>query len=197
MKLINQKIEPYRHYLIILGAILLAKFAVVPLADYQQEQVEQLNLLTIQNEKLDALINNQDDFLAQHQALGKQLAKAKGYVYVTPDEAGLKLAVQAKLDKLIVAAGCSVERIGFEGSTTLSSKLARWGINISTKGDGACIVNLTRAIEEARPLLKINSYRLNHRNLNQNSEGRGEFNARFQLFVWQMIDSNSIKAQHD
>lgn len=177
----------YKDHLLLLLALIVANYIIIPLSDWQVSQQQGVSLLTKKQIKTQALLENTvefDKFLLESIS---QLQQLESFVFNNESEAAFKLAAQAKIEKSFINAECRIERIGFKGSTELNNNIERWSIEIRYKGDAVCFINTTRALESMQPFIKIDSYNANHQGLT--SDGTGDFNALLKVSVWFMEEA--------
>lgn len=174
----------YKHYLILLMALLIANYVILPLNDWQITQQQTLELLEKKQNKTQMLLQNSESFNLQTIELNKQLAVANQVLFNSKDEATFRQVAQSKIESILTEAECKIERIGFKGSTALNHNIEKWNLEIKYKGDAVCLLKTTRAIESMQPHVRIVDYNINHRGLTK--EAAGDFNAKIEVSVWYM-----------
>jgi len=172
----------YKHYFIMIVMLLITSYIVIPLSEWQAEQQQTLALVAKKSGKVNNLLENETQFTEQLTQLDSELAKMKSFVFINANEAQFKLKAQSSLERILTEADCNVERIGFKGNELISKQLSRWSIEIRFKGDAVCLTKTTRGLESMLPNIKIESFNINHRNLNQ--ETKGTFTAVMNVSAW-------------
>jgi hypothetical protein len=176
------EIIKYKHYLLILAALLLANYVVVPLDEWKTEQELNWQLVNKQYDKTQSLINNKKQLSEHLEASQKNLLKIDQVFFVNSSEDKFKLMAQSTIEKSLAIGNCQIERIGFKGSAAVSANIQRWAMEVRYKGDINCMTSTTRSIESLSPYVKIENYNFSHRSLTQDVQGK--FTARVQLNVW-------------
>lgn len=180
----KQDLLKYRHYLILLSALLLVKFVTEPL--WQQQVTQQANnaLIAKQANKANALLDNHELLSKTGEQQQALLTKLLQQTFVSGSEAEFKLQAQSSIEQAVKQANCKVERIGWKGVTQVLPSLNRWQLEMRFSGEPVCILSATKALESLKPLVSISSYYYNGE-LNGNPQGLA--NARLQLTMWQSI----------
>jgi len=179
MKLVILK---YKHYLILLMALLMANYVIVPLDNWQNKQQETLGLLSNKYNKTQALLNNNDLFNQKLEEIDKQLALSDQMLFNSKDEATFKQIAQSKIESVLTKAECKIERIGFKGNAFLQENIERWSLEIRYRGDATCLLKTTRGLESMEPYVRIDDYNVSHSGVD--IKGIGEFNASLNVSVW-------------
>ena len=175
----------YKHYLILLSALLLANYVLIPLQEWQAEQQVNLQLISKQSNKIQTLIQNEGSLIKELKEAKEKLSKVNEIIYMDVDEDKFKLTVQSVIEKALANGKCEIERIGFKGSTLVGASIERWFMEVRFSGDLICLTNTTRAIETLTPFVKIVDYNFNHRGLKP--DVKGDFNAQINLNVWRKV----------
>lgn len=172
----------YKHYLLLLLALLLANYVLVPLTELQVEQQNTLNLLQKKQSKTNKLIENGDDYSQYNEQLNVYLKNSHNYLFTQKSEAEFKLTAQAQIEQLLQASGCDISRIGFKGNQPILPKVQKWYMEIRYKGDANCLVKTTRALETATPYINIEEYSYSARGFDKTAQST--FNAMLKVSVW-------------
>lgn len=176
------EIHKYKHYLLILGALVLANYILIPLSEWQEELKQNLVLLKKQDSKVNDLINEKGDLQKALDVSNIAIKEFNGALFNFPSEGEFKIAAQAKIEKALASTKCSIERIGFKGSNEVTKNIKRWTIDIRYKGDLGCMTKATRVLEELTPYVDIVSYSMNHSGLTD--ELKGNLTGRMEVGVW-------------
>lgn len=185
MKSILESLAQYRHYLILLVALLLANHVIMPLSEWQEEQQQTLSLMTKRSDKANSLLASEGDFNLRQKELNDQLAEMKKFVFEEPDESKFKLSAQASIESILNGAACDIKRIDFKGRNNISDDLVSWRVELRFEGDILCLTKATREIESNLPSMSISDFNVNHRGLT--SDVSGQFNSVVNLTLWHLI----------
>lgn len=184
----------YKHYLLLLLALLLANYLLMPLAELQSEQQQTLKSLQIKQTKTNALIENSNGSFEKNEALAVYLKNSNDYLFTQKSEADFKLTAQTKIEQLLQGADCDIARIGFKGKQQILPKVQKWHMEIRYDGDASCLVKTTRALETAKPYINIEEY--SYRVDAFDKTAQAEFTAILKVSVWykaNVNNSNSVK----
>lgn len=176
------EIQKYKHYLIILAALLIANYVIVPLDEWQENQSLNLELLNAKYEKTQSLLGNQSTLTEQLNQTQQQMTELEEVLFVDSSDDKFKLMAQSLIEKSLTDGKCNIERIGFKGSVVLNSEISRWLMEIRFKGDIHCLVHATRTLESLPITIKISEFNYGHDKLT--SEVNGHLSAQILLNVW-------------
>lgn len=172
----------YKHYLLLLLALLLANYLLVPLTELQSEQQITLKLLQKKQNKTNALLKGNSISSKEREQLTVYLKNSHHYLFVQKTEAEFKRVVQAQIEALLQTSGCEVSRIGFKGNQQILPKVQKWQMEMRYKGDAECLIKTTRALETAKPYINIEEYSYGSRGFDKTA--KSEFNAILKVSVW-------------
>lgn len=184
----------YKHYLLVLLALLVASYLLEPLTELQSEQQQTLNLLQKKQDKTKALITNGDAFVKKNKELALYLANSHDYLFTQKSEAEFKLVAQTQIEQLLQTSGCAIARIGFKGKQQILPKVQKWHMEIRYTGDANCLIKTTRSLETAKPYINIEEY--NYRADAFDKRAQAEFTAILKVSVWykaHVNNTNSVK----
>lgn len=176
------QILKYQHYLLVLIALLLANYGLMPLAQSQEEQQQRLFLLQKKASKTDKLLTNKSEFDNINQQLDVYLSDSDKYLYKQLTEAEFKLTAQSQVESILQSSGCTIQRIGFKGEQRLLPSVNKWFLEVRYKGDVSCLLKTTRALETTTPYMNIEDYYYNSRAFDKNAAA--DFSAVLNVSVW-------------
>ncbi|MDO6444332.1 hypothetical protein Q4493_00955 [Colwellia sp. 1_MG-2023] len=182
-----EDLSRYKHYILLLAALLVLNFIVVPLFSLQDEQLENLRLLERRLEKTERLIKNKDNITGANEILAENESLIPKYAYLDNNVDTIKLSIQKIIKSIITQSGCDFERIIFRGNEKLSDKLSIWAVELRYKGDLNCLMSVTREIESNSPLIIIKKYSYNSSALNDNT--LAPINAKLSINFFQYISN--------
>jgi len=182
-------LTPYKHYIFILIALVVANYVLVPLSEWQKEQASTLSLLSKQQRKVKALIDNKEHFDLLQLEVNAELKKNEQYLFSQSSESNFKLIAQSTIEGVLNDAGCTIQRIGFKGNTAITNDINRWVLELRYQGDSECMLKTTRGLESLIPIVNITDFNFNHRGLKK--EGQGSFNAQLTATVWHYLGTQS------
>ena len=171
MNKLVQEANNYKHYFIVLVALLIANYVVMPLSDWQVEQQQKYSLLKKRSSKIELLVENKEQYDAEFVKIDTDVEKITQYIYTDSEEAKFKLLAQSKIEKILKDSECNVDRIGFKGNTIIDDSLSKWRVEIRFNGDAVCMTKTVRLLESSTPKFNINNYNANHRGFDNNAAG--------------------------
>lgn len=180
--MMKSELIKYKHYLIILAALIIANYVLVPLSEWHDEQQSQLNLVSARYDKTQDLLTKKDLLAAELLNVDKQLKQIDGYLFQSASEDQFKIIAQNKIEKAITTSECSIERIGYKGSQAVVEGISRWSMELRFKGDIYCMLAVTRKLESMKPYVRIDDHNFNHRGLNKKL--KGQVNGLIRLSLW-------------
>jgi hypothetical protein len=181
----------YKHYLLLLLALLLANYLLVPLTVLKSEQQITVNLLQKQLSKTNALLNGGVISSIEKDQLITYLKSSHDYIFLQESEAEFKLAAQTQVEAILKSSGCDVSRLGFKGNQKILPEIQKWYMEIRYKGDVECLINTTRAFETAKPYINIEEYNYNVRGFDKKAEA--ELNATLNVSVWYKVNKKDYR----
>ncbi|GAP74600.1 hypothetical protein W04_1116 [Pseudoalteromonas sp. SW0106-04] len=148
----------YKHYLLVIAALVIAKFILTPL--WEDVLVRQNELLLKERKvlKTEQLMSARDSLDKYQGQLDIAAFKIHPYLFSVQSDAEFKLQAQGKIEGLLKEHDCNVESIGWEGKTNIEDILARWQLQVRFKGNPECALNVTRKLEEMEPLVRVSQY---------------------------------------
>lgn len=179
----------YKHYLLIILALLVINHVVLPLAEWQNEQGQYKNLLEKKQLKTAELLNDQTENEEVNQQLIEYLTHADKYLYNQKSEAEFKLSAQTQIESILNSADCQIQVIGFQGNQQILPRVQKWHMEIRYKGDANCLMKTTRGIESASPNINIEGYSYGVRSFDKNV--KVDFNALLKVSVWYKTAANA------
>lgn len=180
-----QELLKYKHYLILISALLIVKYALVPL--YDNLLIEQSNYVREHERlnKIETLVEHKSelDELGEKQLF--EVMKAEKLVYRQSDDSILKLEIQRQIEKILKQVGCDVEQVAWKGSVSINDSLKLWQLDTRYKGNASCLLNATREIESISPLIRIQSYFYGAKEITKGKHVN--VTANLELVMWQYV----------
>ncbi|MBU2891941.1 hypothetical protein KO495_01230 [Colwellia sp. D2M02] len=180
----------YKHYLILLAALLILSYVTIPLWELQKEQRGELDLLERKMMKTEQLLSKSDLY---SQMLADSKAKEQAiepYLFIESTESQFKLVVQQQLEKVITGADCTVQRISWKGSSVINQDLNSWELSARFKGNPACMIKVTRALDSTIPLIRVKDFSISARRIDGQVGNR--VSAAFELFALHYVKASEL-----
>lgn len=185
MKSLVTSVAQYKHYFILIAALLAANYLVLPMSEWQTEQQQTLALITKKSDKVSNLLSSETEYVEQLTKVTNDLQQMRRYVFDDADEAKFKLTAQSKIEQILNEAECNIQRINFKSDTQVREKLIRWQVELRFKGDALCMTQTTRGLESLVPNISIADFNMNHRGLTDEVEG--QLNAVMNVTLWHWL----------
>ncbi len=185
---LTKSFAQYKHYLILIVALLLANYIVLPLSEWQTEQQQTLALITKKSDKVNQLLSSKADYADSLKKVDSDLEQMRKFVFAEADEAKFKLSAQSKIENILNTSDCTIQRIDFKGDSKVDNSLSRWRVELRFTGDAVCLTQTTRGLESLVPNISIADFNVNHRGLTE--EVKGSFNAVMNVSLWHLIEAN-------
>ena len=173
----------YKHHIIILVALLVAHYVIMPLWELQQSQRSEIKMLSKQRSKINTLIDRKDLFQEELNKAQQKKATIAPYLFQEPNEGKFKLAAQLKLEQLLSKASCTVERISWKSDTEIDSTLTKWMVEARYNGNPSCIIQTTRFLAAEKPLMRVHNFDYSSRRIN--GEVRNKIRANLSIIILQ------------
>ncbi|WP_404341345.1 hypothetical protein [Pseudoalteromonas mariniglutinosa] len=153
-----QELEKYKHYFIVVAALLLALYVTDPLWLSYQELKQQNSMQQKRANKLDELLKQQDTLTEQLEVAQTYAEQLLPYVFINNSESDFKLAAQQLIEKTFDSVECEIDRLGWQGQTPLNDKIVQWRLNVRFKGSSLCVLKITKQLELLTPLVRFTEY---------------------------------------
>ncbi|KAF7775482.1 hypothetical protein PCIT_a1684 [Pseudoalteromonas citrea] len=152
------EIKKYKHYLIVLTAVLFALYVTEPLWLMLNKQKETLLLSDVRIAKAQRLMRNKEQLDAQLQQLIQDAEKVPSLVFVDASEGEYKLSVQTKIEAILQSAGCKLNILNWDESAQILNNLEAKSVKVDFSGSPLCLAKTFRAVENSQPVLRIVKY---------------------------------------
>lgn len=147
----------YKHYLLVLFALLLYMYVIEPLWYSVKEDFREQALLSQRTQKIKYLVNSEEEIERELRALLTSSAQIKDYIYPYSSESDFKLKAQSRVERLLTSLDCQVESVGWGGRNELVDRV-EWHLDVRFRGTPDCALRFTRELESQKPLSRIKSY---------------------------------------
>ena len=157
--------DKYKHYLLIVFALIIADYCLVPLYNEIESKQQSLHLSQKRLLKTEAVIEQIESIEAQEIAILQSKEKAQGLLFKNVNESQFKLLAQEKIESLLQQSGCELSSTAWKGSKLLNDDIAEWRIEVRFQANPSCLVTVTRNFESSLPLIRIHEYSYGGRKL--------------------------------
>ena len=157
-----QELKKYQGLLSVLVVLLVAKFVVVPVFDwqeslYQENQANQKKLL-----KVKRLIEEQDQLLARDTLVSGALDGAEKLIFKVESEAEFKLTQQQFLEELLAKHNLRAENFGWQSGILLDEvNIKQLQLQLRFSGSIVDLVNFVAALEQLEQRYHVVNFNVN------------------------------------
>ncbi|MBR8842488.1 hypothetical protein [Pseudoalteromonas sp. JC3] len=182
MKVIKQMQTKYKHYALIIIALIFAVYIVEPLREHIDATKSEVQVLQLRANKLEELVTQADTLSSEESVSEVEKERAKEWVFVAEAESAFKIKVQEQLEKILTASECQVERIGWEVSTQPFELVKKWNVELKFSGNPICMVKVTRALEGNKPMYILDGFAFQTRSWGGGIDNKIEASLKVSLF---------------
>ncbi|MFD1621029.1 GspMb/PilO family protein [Thalassotalea marina] len=177
----------------ILATLLVAKFIVVPIIDWQNNKVSEIRLMEKKFNKTHNVIKHASSFKDINEQLNIQLKGLEQLLHTSESESIFKLKQQEKIESLLNNHQLTSQNIGWKPSVSLNEfEIEKLTMSLSLSGDMDKILPFLWAIEVQRPYIEIDSFSITIRGQNQKSLGRAT-TANLTLNFYHELETNKVR----
>lgn len=153
-----EELAKYKHYFIVLTALLLVLYVTEPLWISFKELQQTNNMNQKRVGKLAELLQQQQKLAEQLNIADKNTKLLVEYIFIKDSESNFKLEAQQLIEKTFSDLGCEIDRLGWQGKTLLSDEIMQWRLNVRFKGNSLCVLKVTKQLEGLTPLIRFIEY---------------------------------------
>jgi hypothetical protein len=184
-----------------LGAIailLLLKFMLVPLFDWQNQQLSNLVNLQKRASKSHSAIINQTQMAVKQQHITAQLTAINELFVEHKNEAEFKLAMQQQIEQTIATHQLQINNSSWLPSIAVANaQLMRHQLRLSIKGQMLNFKSLVTLLESSTPKAELKTFNINLKGQNSERLGQvdGTIELAFYMQVQQQVTNTAQEAQ--
>jgi hypothetical protein len=169
--------------LILLAVLVVIKFIIVPIIDWQTDSLSEIALQQKKLNKMQYLLNNQQKITDQNRQIQHILDTAQTYFFHENDEASFKLNQQKLIEQLITKFSLSSQHIGWSEVIERSPHgIDKYQVEIKVKGKTVDVIRLMADIESHTPRIAISNFNLSLNNKLSNDLGTTDGKISLELF---------------
>lgn len=159
-----------------LGALVILialKFLIVPLFDWQNEQLAQLANLQKRAVKSQNVIANQSQINQSQQTIVTQLQAINSLLVEYKNETEFKLAMQQQIEQTVAKNQLQINTSSWLPSIlVVNERLIRHQLRLNIKGNMLDFINLITLLESSKPKAELKALNINLKGQNAQSLGR-------------------------
>ncbi len=179
----------------VLALLIVLKFIVVPLFDWQNEQLANLANLQKRVSKSQNVIANQTQITQSQQRISAQLKAINSLFINYKPEDEFKLAMQQQIEKTVANQQLQINTSNWLPSILVANKqLMRHQLRLSIKGKMLDFTKLITELESVTPKAELKTFNINSKG--QNAEQLGRVDGIIELaFYMQQPNVNNVQMQ--
>ena len=183
-------IKEQSHLLLILGSILVVKFIFVPIMEWQDSKVIDIQLKKSQLSRYSYLLEQESRLELLKSQLTEYLTSAELRLLSSDSESVFELEKQQLLESLFMQFELETQNIGWQETVTLSEfGLIRRTMNVRLTGKVQSLMDLILAVEALEQKVAISNLSVQIVKQKQNQLGDFRGNVSFDFFV---TDKNAV-----
>ncbi|MDT0602811.1 GspMb/PilO family protein [Thalassotalea castellviae] len=178
------ELKQHTGLLILLALLFALKFIVVPIFDWQDNQL--LNIVNQEKKlaKVSHVLAKEGLFDDKNKVLAEKLQSAERLVFAYQPEAEFKLNRQQQIEQLLDKHNISSLNIGWQTATPLSEfNMIKYQLQVSFNGSFINIVKMFTELESSEPWLQIDDFNISTRSNQLGIPGSSK-NARLKINVY-------------
>ncbi len=174
------ELKQHAWLLSLVAILIIAKFIVVPVFDWQAEILAEITLLEKQQSKITKVLGQKNNTTSANSGLMAALKQAEGLFFPFKTETSFKLTQQKMLEVLLAKYDIRSQHIGWQTATNFKElAVIRYPIQLRFTGKTKDVIDFMVALEAKNELIEINDFNLS---LKRQSEQRlGNINGRLTL----------------
>jgi len=163
--------------------LVVIKFAIVPIFEWQDSQLSEVKLLTKRLNKIEQVLANENENSALNQKLQLTLGKGEKALFIYNTESTFKLAQQKFIQSLLNKHNLKLQNIGFQAQTFIPEfKAMQFSVQVRFTGKTEEAIALVNTIEQNEERIAIDKFNLSFKGLGNKSLGRA--NGMLTLFLY-------------
>lgn len=163
--------------------LVVIKFAIVPIFEWQDSQLSEVKLLTKRLNKIEQVLANENENSVLNQKLQLTLGKGEKALFNYNTESTFKLAQQKFIQSLLNKHNLKLQNIGFQAQTFIPEfKAMQFAVQVRFTGKTEEAIALVNTIEQNEERIAIDKFNLSFKGLGNKSLGR--VNGMLSLFLY-------------
>jgi hypothetical protein len=179
----KSEIIKYKHYLLLIAALLIVNFVLDPLWQYAIDTQSKVQLMQKKADKIASLLSVKDEVDNQELLMSSKQLNLQPYLFPASSESEFKLLAQGKIESVLADANCNINSIGWKSRSKIEQSLIRWTLEARYKGNAECALKSIRTFEHQKPVINIAEYSLAGSEVSGNK--RNNMVIQLNLVMWQ------------
>ncbi|MBB1386218.1 hypothetical protein H5119_11775 [Pseudoalteromonas sp. SG45-5] len=179
-----------------LTLLITLKFIIVPLFDWQNEQLSQLANLQKRASKSQNVIINQNQISKTQQQINAQLKAINSLFINYKSEAEFKLAMQQQIEQTIASKQLQINTSSWLPSLLVANgQLMRHQLRLNIKGSTLNYIKLITLLENTAPKAELKTFNINLKGQNNEQLGRVEGTIELAFYMQQSKSEQTTAMQ--
>lgn len=158
--------------LTLLASLMVTKFIIVPIYQWQDNMLERIQLLTKKKVKIDNLLKQEARFNSEAKKIKGKVEQADSVFFAYEEESDFKLTQQKLLEELLAKYELRASNIGWQITTAMPElKSTNYQLRIQFSGDLLNLLNFMAVIETYQHKIQISDFYFSVRNQSNNELG--------------------------
>jgi hypothetical protein len=185
------ELKQHAWLLFLIAILVIAKFFVIPIFDWQNAVLSEITLLEKKQNKISNVLEQQDDNAKANAQLSLILTEVEQLFFPSQTEAIFKLEQQKVLESLLNKHNLNSENIGWQATNRIDLlDVIRYSIQIRFTGQSTDTIEFITALEANKQRIEVVDFNLTLKG--QRAQKLGRMNASVTLFFY----VNSHEKQH-
>lgn len=164
--------------------LIIAKFIVIPIFDWQNKQFQSIKLLEKRQQKITNVLSSEQQTNIINDSLIKINTQASKLFFPFQAESAFKLKQQKMFESLLAKKQVEIERIAWQVVTEFEYlAVKRYQLQLSIKGSTNQIVELFSAFENNEKLIDIKDFNVSFKGQRENTLGQLSGNVTLHLYA--------------
>ena len=178
------ELKEHAWLLALIALLLIAKFIIVPIYQWQDKQQAEISLLAKKQNKISKVLKEKDHTAKLNQVLDTVLKQAEGLISSYQEDAKFKLNQQKMLESLLSQFNLTTQHVGWQVDRTKDSPLfTSYPILIRFSGKTTDVIQFLAAIEINPQRIEVNDFNFSFKGQREKTLGRINGNVTLMLFM--------------
>lgn len=174
------ELKQHAWLLSIVAILVIAKFFVIPIFDWQNTVLSEITLLEKKQDKISNVLKQQDDNIRANEQLSLIITQVEQLFFPFQTEAAFKLEQQKLLESLLSKHNLASENIGWQATSRVDLlDVIRYTIQIRFTGQSTDIIEFIAALETNKQRIEVVDFNLTLKG--QQAKKLGRMNAMITL----------------
>jgi len=166
-----------------MAILIIAKLVIMPVFDWQNNQLKKIVLLEKKQQKISEVLTGQSTTQALNIQLSKINKQGDGLFFAYQDESAFKLKQQKKLEGLLAEYDLKSERIAWQVTIEIGElMLKRYQVQIGLKGKTNKIIKLMMALESNDKRIEVKGFNVSFKG--QRDKNLGQITGKLTLQLY-------------